>query len=115
MENTPQPQTQTASVQAAEKAMSSRAAFGLIAAALFFDACSVLPLVNGVVVVVGQLTMAWLFSRAGVNLFQGRPAVAYIVTTIIEALPAASVMPLFTVETVAIIIWSRRRAGKLAK
>lgn len=109
---TPNTQVQNATVQAPPREMSSRAAFGLIAAALFFDACSVLPLVNGLVVVVGQLTMAWLFSRAGVNLFQGRPAVAYVVATVVEAMPAASIMPLFTVETVAIIFWARRQARK---
>lgn len=94
--------------------MSKRRIALIIAAALFFDILSFVPVMNAVVMIAGQLSMYWLFSRGGVNVLHGRPAAAYAVTTVAEAVPALSGLPLFTVQAIVIILWSRggRRADQ---
>jgi hypothetical protein len=83
----------------------------LIISAIFFDALSFVPILNAVVVVVGQFVMACLFFLAGVNIFKNKPAIMYVLTTIVEFIPAASALPFFLVETLAIIALAR--AGRL--
>ncbi len=82
----------------------------LILFAIIFDALSFVPILNSIVVVAGQFVMACLFYLAGVNIFKNKPAVLYILTTIVEFIPAAASLPFFLVETLAIIALSR--AGK---
>lgn len=82
----------------------------LIAAAIFFDLLSFVPILNVVVVAVGQFVMACLFFLAGVNIFKNKPAILYVLTTIVEFVPAAASLPFFLVETLAII--GLNRAGR---
>jgi hypothetical protein len=79
----------------------------LILFAIIFDVLSFVPILNSIVVVIGQFVMACLFYLAGVNIFKNKPAVMYVLTTIIEFMPAASALPFFLVETLAIIALSR--------
>jgi hypothetical protein len=79
----------------------------LILFAIIFDVLSFVPILNVVVVAVGQFVMACLFYLAGVNVFKNKPAVLYVLTTIVEFVPAAAVLPFFLVQTLAIIALSR--------
>lgn len=79
----------------------------LILFAIIFDVLSFVPILNVVVVAAGQFVMACLFYLAGVNIFKNKPAVLYILTTIVEFIPAAASLPFFLVETLAIIALSR--------
>ena len=79
----------------------------LILFAIIFDALSFVPILNSIVVVAGQFVMACLFYFAGVNIFKNKPAILYVLTTIVEFIPAASSLPFFLVETLAIIALSR--------
>ncbi len=79
----------------------------LIFFAIIFDTLSFVPMLNVVVVTVGQFVMACLFYLAGVNIFKNKPAVLYVLTTIVEFIPAAAALPFFLVQTLAIIAISR--------
>jgi len=97
-------------MQIKHRKISNRSALILIAFAAFFDALSFVPLLNEIVVVIGQFTMACLFFLAGVNVFKNKQAVMYVLTTVVEFIPAASALPFFLVQTIAIIGLSK--AGK---
>ena len=79
----------------------------LILFAVIFDVLSFVPILNSIIVVAGQFVMACLFYLAGVNIFKNKPAVMYVLTTIVEFIPVASTLPFFLVETLAIIALSR--------
>jgi len=85
----------------------------LIIFAIIFDAFSFVPAIAEITAVVGQIFMAILFYFAGVNILKAKPLALYTISTIIELIPAIGTLPMFLVETMAIIAISRRRASDL--
>ena len=90
-----------------QKKISKRYVLALLAFAALFDILSLIPLLNEAVAILGQLVMGALFYFAGVRVWDKKPAVLYILTTIAEAIPAAASLPFFLVETLAIIALER--------
>ena len=90
--------------------ISNRFAIILIAAAAAFDALSLVPGISEFVAIIGQIVMGCLFYAAGVSVFRHKQAVMFLSATILEAIPVASALPFFLVETLTIIGISR--AGK---
>jgi hypothetical protein len=90
--------------------MSKRYVAGLIIVAAFFDLLSLIPGLNVITTVAGQIVMAGLFRIGGVNVFKDKKAVTYALATLVEIFPQTSFLPLFLVETAAIISlsWSKR-------
>jgi hypothetical protein len=82
----------------------------IIALALGFDALSLIPGINDYVAVAGQAILGLAFYLRGTNVLKSKPAVLYVITTIIEAIPAASAFPMFTVEALILLYLSRRKA-----
>lgn len=89
--------------------MSKIHVFAIIAAALFFDALTVIPIANVIVVAVGQFVMALLFKQAGIDVWKGRSAWPFGLATLIEIVPSLASLPLFFVEAVAILLISKRK------
>lgn len=89
--------------------MSKIQIFAILAASLFFDALSAVPVANVVVVAVGQFVMALLFKQAGITVWRGRSAWPFGLGTLIELVPGLSSLPLFFVESVAILLLSGKR------
>jgi hypothetical protein len=89
--------------------MSKKQIFAIIAASLFFDALSAIPVANLIVVAVGQFVMAILFKQAGIAVWRGRSAWPFGLGTLIELVPGLSSLPLFFVESVAILLLSGRK------
>ena len=85
----------------------------LIIFAIIFDAFSFVPAIAEITAVVGQIFMAILFYFAGVNILKAKPLVLYTISTIVELIPAIGTLPMFLVETIAIIAISRHRASYL--
>lgn len=93
-----------------QRKLGTKYAIFLLACAALFDALSLIPGLNSFVAIVGQFVMACLFYVGGVNVFKSRPAVMYVLSTLLEAIPASSALPFFLAETAAII--GLVRAGK---
>jgi hypothetical protein len=89
--------------------MSKKQVFAILAASLFFDALSVVPVANVAVVAVGQFVMAMLFKQAGIAVWRGRAGAPFAIATLVEAVPALSSLPIFFVEAVVILLLSGRR------
>lgn len=83
--------------------ISNAYAIFLLVVAACFDALSLIPGIHNFVAIIGQLVIGSLFFVVGVRVFKKKPAVLYILSTILEAIPAASALPFFLVETAAII------------
>ncbi|HEY9481181.1 MAG TPA: hypothetical protein VIR98_03055 [Candidatus Paceibacterota bacterium] len=81
----------------------------IIIIAMFFDALSLIPGISEYVAIAGQGILGVALYLCGVNVFKSKPAALYIISTIIEAIPGISVIPMFTIEAVALIVMSRRR------
>jgi hypothetical protein len=75
----------------------------LIFFALIFDLLSLIPIVNDVVVIVGQALMALFFFIHGVNVFSKKNIIQYLAGWVVEAIPAISIFPTFILETIIII------------
>ena len=81
----------------------------IIILAVFFDALSLIPGISEYVAIAGQGVLGVALYVCGVNVFQSKPDILYVISTIIEAVPVISAIPMFTIEAVALIIMSRRR------
>lgn len=76
--------------------------------ATIFDVLSLIPIANVTIVFVGQGLMVLFFFFMGVNVFSGPKRIAaYLISTIIEAIPAISMFPSFILETIIIIAVTR--------
>ncbi|HVU06770.1 MAG TPA: hypothetical protein VHE10_03220 [Candidatus Paceibacterota bacterium] len=89
--------------------ISRKRSAALLIIAGFFDLLSLVPGLSEIVSIIGQIVMGCLFFTQGVNVFQGRQATLYIVSTLVEAIPATSFAPMFLIETLVLISWSKRR------
>ena len=108
MENSLQQQADTT----VEKSRKQRIEMPEMAVLLFFatifDIFSLIPIVNDVIVLVGQGLMALFFLLMGVSVFSGpKRCAAYLITIIVEAIPAISMFPTFILETIIIIAITR--------
>lgn len=83
-------------------------AAGLLLFAVVFDAISVIPIVNIILVPIAQLSLAILFYSAGINVFEKRRAVIFLLATVSEMIPGISILPAHTVETALIILSVRK-------
>jgi hypothetical protein len=79
----------------------------LVVFALIFDIISLIPFLNFVTVIVAQGLMAFFFSIHGVNVLSKKRAIPYVLGWIIEFIPAISVIPAITLETIIIIVMVR--------
>ena len=80
----------------------------LLLFATIFDILSLIPIVNDVIVIVGQGCMALFFFFMGVSVFSGpKRCAAYLITIVVEAIPAISIFPTFILETIIIIAITR--------
>jgi hypothetical protein len=90
-----------------QKTLRKRDMAVLIAVAVLFDILSLIPGENIFVSIFGQTVIPFVFSRYGINIFSFKNSVPYIVGFIIEAIPGASILPAFTLETLIIIYISK--------
>ncbi len=91
------------------KPISNRFAIALILVAALFDGLSFVPILSEATAAVGQVVLGCLFFLAGTNVFKNKPAVLYTLATILELVPVSSPLPMFLIETAAIIALSRRK------
>ncbi|HVT74942.1 MAG TPA: hypothetical protein VHD69_00780 [Candidatus Paceibacterota bacterium] len=75
----------------------------LFAVAAFFDLLSFVPGLSEITSILGQIVMGCLFFVSGINVFQGKRSVVYVVSTLVEALPFTSFLPMFLIETAVIL------------
>ena len=78
--------------------------FFMIAVAVIFDLLSLIPFVNIVVDVVAILTFGLWFAIKGLGFLNPRRFATMMVTVIVEAVPALSVLPAFTASIIATIL-----------
>lgn len=93
--------------------ITTRYAIVLVIVALCFDVLSFVPAIAEITAAIGQICMAVLFYFGGVNVLRARPLALYAVSTAVELIPAIGVLPMFIVETIAIIAISRHKASDL--
>ena len=81
----------------------------LMGAAILFDALGTVPGAGEFVSPVGQAVMAFLFYRAGINVFKHKKLLVFVFTTVFEIIPAASALPFFLAETMVLIALARAK------
>lgn len=79
------------------------AAAALVGIAIFFDILSLIPFVNILTVFIGEGLLAIFFRIEGVSVFSAKKALPYLMGFVAEAIPAISMLPALTVETIVII------------
>ncbi len=94
------------------KKLDTQGIFFLIGCALICDTISIVPGMNVVMGIVGQALVPFVFSKYGIHVFSLRRIVPYIGASIIEIVPSLSVIPAFTLETLIIILLSKRYISK---
>lgn len=97
--------------QKQKKSKKNRIGTSEAATLLFFaalcDLFSIIPVVNDVLVFLGQGLIALFFFIHGVNIFSKKKVVPYVIASITEAIPAISAFPTFLLETIIIIVITR--------
>ncbi len=83
----------------------------LVATAFIFDVISIVPGKNILSALLGQSVIPFIFSRYGINIFSSKRIIPYLMATLVEIVPGASILPAFTIETLC-IIWLSKRAER---
>lgn len=82
----------------------------IILIAAFFDALSFVPGISEGSAIIGQIVIGILFYLAGTSVWRDKATILYGAATVIELVPGASALPMFLIESIALILISRRRS-----